>query len=264
MQQEEITPSRSSVSELLRAMVKEYLAKHPRITVQALAARAQVPVTTLRRLLQDEARTEVAPHTILNLCSYMQREKNVGKLLAGLPPELREHLQKVFGAFVFTGSEERVFSLDLNEVLKDRTNYFIYKLAANHKGTDWREIQELFGARGVKKAEALLDTGILVREGELLKAQHQDFGLDLKTAAGHLPELVSFYKPEALGQGLNLMYSLSESLTEEAVKEIKDIQREAAKATHAIMANPQKQGHIPYFTINLCETFLNPPYGVLQ
>lgn len=264
MQQEVSAQSKSSVSEILRAMVKEYMVLHPRVTVQSLASRAQVPVTTLRRFLQEETKTEVAPHTVLNLCAYMKREKNVAKLLNLLPVELKEHLEKVFGSFVFEGAQERVFSLDLNEVLKDRTNYFIYKLAANHKGTDWSEIQELFGAMGVKKTQTLVEMKVLIVENDIIKAAHQDFSLDLKTAATHLPELVSLYKPESLARGLNLMYSLSESLSEEAIKEVKDIQREAAKATHAIMSNPKKQGHIPYFTINLCETFLTGPHGVMQ
>ncbi len=264
MQTEVSAQSKSSVSEILRAMVKDYMALHPRVTVQSLASRAQVPVTTLRRFLQEETKTEVAPHTALNLCAYMKREKNVSKLLAQLPAELRDSLEKVFGSFVFEGNEERVFSLDLNEILKDRTNYFIYKLAANHKGTDWNEIQELFGAVGMKKGQKLLEMKVLVLESNIIKAAHQDFSLSLETAANHLPELVSLYKPETLSQGLNLMYSLSESLSEEAIKEVKDIQREAAKATHAIMSNPKKQGHIPYFTINLCETFLTGPHGVMQ
>lgn len=264
MQQEVSTQSKSTVSEILRAMVKDYMVLHPRVTVQALASRAQVPVTTLRRFLQEETKTEVAPHTALNLCAYMLREKNVAKLLTQLPLELKEYLEKVFGSFVFEGQEERVFSLDLNEVLKDRTNYFIYKLAANHKGSDWNEIQELFGSMGVKKAQTLVEMKVLIVEDKIIKAAHPDFSLSLETAASHLPELASLYKPEALSQGLNLMYSLSESLSEEAIKEVKDIQREAAKATHAIMSNPKKQGHIPYFTLNLCETFLTGPHGVMQ
>lgn len=248
----------------LRGLVQDYLQRHPRMTVQALAQRSQVPVTSLRRLLVEESKSEVAPHTALNLCAYIQREKRVGVLLKQLPSELAQFLEKHFGAFIFEGAEERVFSVDLNEVLKDRMNYFIYKLAANHLGTSWIEVGELFGAVGRRKTEELLAQSILVLDGERIKAIHQDFSLDLPTAAGHLPELVKFYRPEAVGAGQNLMYSLSESLTETAIQEIKDIQRAAAKATHAVMTKTENHGAIPYFTLNLCETFLSPTQGTLQ
>ncbi len=264
MQTEETYSTEVTPITALRAMVKDFLARHPRLTVQALATRSQVPVTSLRRLLQEENKSEVAPHLALNLCGYMLREKNVAKLLAGLPPVLAEFLKRHFGGFVFEGSEGRVVAADLNEVLKDRMAYFIYKLAANRAGTSWVEVVELFGGAGRRKAEELIAGGFLVDESGHLSARDKNFGLDLAVAASHLPELVRFYRPEKLGTGLNLMYSLSESLNEDAIRRIKDIQREAVKATHAIMQDPASDGSIPYFTLNVCETFCHEHEGVPQ
>lgn len=254
----------TNTSQALRSLVQEFLTKHPRLTLQALAIRAQVPVTSLRRLMSEESKAEVAPHTALNLCSYMLREKRVGKLLGQLPPVLAEFLQRHFGGFVFQGAEERVHAADLNEALRDRTAYFIYKLAANRTGSSMTEVCELFGSLGKRKAEELLAAGILLADGDRLKARDPDFSLDLNVAAAHLPELVKFYRPDSIGEGRNLMYSLSESVNEEAIKKIKDVQREAVKQTHAIMQDPANAGEIPYFTLNLCETFLDQSQGVIQ
>ena len=259
----EITPDCTPI-QALRELVQGYLANNSRLTLQALATRAQVPVTSLRRLMQEEAKTEVAPHTALNLCAYILREKRVGKLLELVNPVLADFLRKHFGSFVFEGAEERKFDLDLNEVLKDRMSYFIYKLAANRAGTSWIEVTELFGTTGERKAEDMMELGMLVEVEGQLSARDKDFSLDLQVAATHLPELVKFYRPETIGRGLNLMYSLSESLNEDAIKRIKDVQREAVKATHAIMNNDESQGDIPYFTLNLCETFLEEGQGVIQ
>ena len=256
---EECTPIQA-----LRGLVQSFLANHSRLTVQALASRAQVPVTSLRRLLQEETKTEVAPHTALNLCAYILREKRVGKLLEMVEPVLADFLRKHFGSFVFEGAEERKFDLDLNEVLKDRMSYFIYKLAANRAGTTWMEITELFGSTGKRKAEELSGMGLLVEMEGRLSARDKDFSLDLQVAATHLPEMVKFYRPESIGRGLNLMYSLSESLNEEAIKAIKDIQRDAVQRTHAVMKSETSQGDIPYFTLNICETFLEEAQGVMQ
>jgi len=214
--------------------------------------------------MQEESKSEVAPHTALNLCAYICREKRVGELLKLLPPVLAEFLQKHFGGFVFEGSEKRVYSVDLNEALKDRMSYFIYKLAANSAGTSWMEVTELFGSTGKRKAEDMLKQELIKEVDGRLSARDRDFSLDLQVASSHLPELVKFYRPESVGRGLNLMYSLSESLNEDAIKKIKDVQREAVKATHAIMQDAANHGDVPYFTLNLCETFLAEPEGELQ
>ncbi|MBY0516829.1 MAG: hypothetical protein K2P81_07980 [Bacteriovoracaceae bacterium] len=248
----------------LREIVQDFLNRHPRLTVQALSQRANVPVTTLRRLLQVESKSEIAPHTALNLCSYIFREKRVGPLLKLLPALLSQYLEKHFGAFVFEGAEERTYSLELNEILKDRMSYFIYKLAANRSGTSWIEITELFGSTGKKKTEELIQAKVLKIVEEKIHACDSDFSLDLKVASSHLPELVKFYRPEDVSRGLNLMYSLSESLNEEAIQKIKNIQREAVKATHEIMKSAESNGSIPYFTLNICESFSTENQGTLQ
>ena len=262
--QTNIETSAASPIAALRALVQDFMARHPRLTLQALATRAQVPVTSLRRLMQEESKSEVAPHTALNLCAYICREKRVGELMKLLPATLAEFLQKHFGGFVFEGAEKRVYSVDLNEALKDRMSYFIYKLAANSAGTTWVEVTELFGSVGKRKAEEMVKQELLSDNDGRLSAREPDFSLDLTVAASHLPELVKFYRPEAMGQGKNLMYSLSESLNDEAIQKIKDVQRDAVKATHAIMHAKESRGHIPYFTLNLCETFLAEPEGALQ
>lgn len=256
--------SENTPSQALRHLVQEFLARHPRLTIQALATRANVPVTSLRRIVQDSSKSEVAPHTALNLCAYITREKNVAKLLEQLPQVLSDYISRHFGSFIFEGNENRTYAADLNEILKDRTNYLIYKLAANRGGASFEDITELFGSMGKVQAQKLIDLDILRLDSDRIFARDPDFSLDLKVAAEHLPELTKFYRPDAVAYGLNLMYSLSEALNEQAIKKIKDIQREAVMATHAIMNDPESFGDIPYFTLNLCESFKEPCKGTIQ
>lgn len=264
MIQETLAPDTPSVVETLREQINLYLGKHPNITVQTLAQRSMIPVTTMRRVLQQSVKTEIAPHNVLNICSYIYRERNIAKLLTLLPENISVYLKKHFGQFVFS-DQERTYSTDLNLLLKDRMNYFIYKLAANHQGVSLMDVTEIFGSIGKKKADELAALGVLIKdENGQLHAKDKNFSLDLETATSHLPELVKFYKPHALAQGKNLMYSLSESLNEAAIVEIKNIQREAVKKIHHIMNTSENFGSIPYFTLNLAETFLVEEEGVLQ
>jgi hypothetical protein len=248
----------------LQIMINNYLDKNSSLTINALAGRANVPVTTLRRLSQGQQKNDIAPHSVLNIASYILREKNLQKLMERLEPCVAEFLKKHFGNFIFA-SESRTFDCDLNNELKDETKYFIYKLAANHNGTDWMTVVENFGGHGKKKVEEMLSKGLLIEADARLHAREKNFSLDLNVAASHLPDLARYYKPDSISRGLNSFFSLSEALNEEAIQEIRTIQREAVKKISAVMNNPECMGEIPFFTLNLSETFTTEqPSGELQ
>lgn len=239
----------------LQAMIGLYMEKNPSLTLNALASRSNVPVTTLRRLMSGQQKNEIAPHSVLNLVSYILREKNLNNLLTKVEASIAEFLRKHFGNFIFA-SESRVYSLDLNEELKDQTKYLIYKLAANHNGTDLMTIVENFGSHGKKKADEMVKKGLLIEERQRLHAKEKNFSIDLTIAADHLPHLVGFYKPATVAEGKNTFFSMSESLTYEAIQEIKALQRKCVMEMNAIMNKKENLGDIPYFTINLAETLL--------
>ncbi len=249
----------------LTEMISMYMSRNSQLTLNALAARSNVPVTTLRRLMSGQQKNEVAPHSVLNIVSYVLREKNLSTILEKAEPSIADFLRKHFGNFVFATGGTHSYDCDLNIELKDESKYLIYKLAANHSGTDFMTIVENFGAHGKKKADEMIKDGLLKEEEGRLHAREKNFSLDLSIAAQHLPALVQFYKPTTIAQGRNSMFSMSESLNEIAIAEIKKIQRECVQKIHSIMNDSDYFGHIPYFTINLSETMLSETHpGDLQ
>lgn len=259
----EMELERDDLISQLHQLINTYLEKYPQVSLNALATRSTIPVSTLRRISLGQQKSDIAPHTVLNLTSYLLKEKNLSDLLKKVDPVIAEYLARHFGQFIFA-SEKRVYDVDLNTYLQDQHRYFIYKLAANHNGSTLMEVMELFGRQGETKVQEMIGLGLLREEEGRLHAKDKDFSLDLKVASSHLPELVRFYKPETLAQGLNLMYSMSESMTKEAIVEIKNIQREAATKIAALMDDKNNKGDIPYFTVNLAETFISTPGGDLQ
>lgn len=259
----EIELVRDDLISQLHQLINSYLEKFPQVSLNALATRSNIPVSTLRRISLGQQKSDIAPHTVLNLTSYLLKEKNLSDLLKKVDPVVAEYLERHFGQFIFA-SDKRVYNVDLNTYLQDQHRYFIYKLAANHNGTTLMEVMELFGRQGETKVVEMIGLGLLKEEEGRLHAKDKDFSLDLKVASSHLPELVRFYKPEELVKGKNLFYSLSESVTEEAIVEIKNIQREAANKIAAIMDDKNNKGDIPYFTVSLAETFISLPGGDLQ
>lgn len=260
----EMEIERDNLISQLHQLINSYLEKYPQVSLNALASRSNIPVSTLRRISLGQQKGDIAPHTVLNLTSFLLKEKNLVTLLTKVHPFIKEYLEKHFGQFIFS-SEQRVYDVDLNTYLQDQHRYFIYKLAANHNGSTLMEVMEIFGRQGEAKVSEMINLGLLIEDNAgRIHAKNKDFSLDLKVASSHLPELVRFYKPETLALGLNLFYSMSESMSKEAIAEIKNIQREAANKIAAIMDDKNNKGDIPYFSVNLAETFLLQAEGDLQ
>jgi len=238
--------------EQLRDILNDYFGRFPNTSINGLAMRSTVGATTLRRILSLEIKGDPSPHTVLNIASAVSKEKRLSKLIHMFEGPVGELLRDSFSAYVEV-SAPHTFDVDLNEILRDRLNYFIYKLAANRNGVTENEVKDLYGQLGLEKLKKLREQGLIKLEGVVYHASEKNFSLDLEIAKEHLPELVKFYRPENLEAGLNLFYTLSESVSLEGVKKIKEIQREAAKKVYEIMQAPEYSGNVPYFTVQLCE-----------
>jgi hypothetical protein len=230
----------SSVTEQLREMITSFLSRHPALTVNALAGRSGVAPTTLRRLIQDESRSEVAPHSVLALVSYLLREKKLSKLIHIVEGPVGELLRKSFDQFIYDENEsDHLIENELNEIFKDKLNYLIYKMAANQCGV---------------KLEELINKGLVIQdENGLFHAREKNFSVDLKRAHELTHVLVDQFKPDDVHKGYGLFYSLSEGLNDKGINEVKKIELEAVKKIHTVMNNKEFIGSIPYFSIVLSD-----------
>ena len=264
--------SYSSVNLQLRTMTAEYLEKHPTLTLNALAQRSGVPATTMRRLMQEEQRSELAPHSVLALVSYLLKEKKISKILKVCDGPVAGLLTKCFESFVFDeNTSEHEISEDLNNIFQDKMNYLIYKLAANKCGTSVEEVKNAYGLMGLKKLNALIEKNLIIvtAESERLHAKQKNFTVDLALAHELSHALVDQYKPCDVKMGLNLFYSLSEGMSEEGIKKIKEIEKEAVKKIFDLMNTENLQGDIPYFALVVSDVMGATPIkenenGVLQ
>lgn len=240
-------------TEQLKNIVESYFEKHPNVSINALAMKSGVGASTLRRLLSGSIKGDPAPHTVLNILSTVTKEKKLSKLVKLIDGPVGEMLQGTFSHFI-ESETPHTYDNDLNEVLRDQMSYFIYKLAANRKGTTKLFISEMYGKVGLERLTNMLSLGVLKIENDEVHACQKDFSLDVETAAGHLPELVKFYKPNEIARGQNLFYTMSETLTEEGIQKVKTIQKEAIKKIYDIMRSPFYEGDIPFFTLDMSDT----------
>lgn len=241
----------NSVNDQLREMTNNFLACHPSLTLNALAQRSGVAATTLRRLMQDESRNELAPHSVLSLVSYLLREKKISRLIKMIDGPVGELLRKSFDQFIFDEEKaDHEVKQELNDLFKDKTNYLIYKMAANLAGTTFEEIKNNFGLHGLTRLESMILQGfIYLDESNMLHAKDKNFSVDLKRAHELTHALVDQYKPEDVAKGYSIFYSLSEGLNARGIDEVKRIELEAVKKVFEVMNNKEFIGSIPYFSL---------------
>ncbi len=239
--------------EQLKDIVESYFEKHPNVSINGLAMRSGVGASTLRRLLSSSIKGDPAPHTVLNILSTVTKEKKLSKLVKMIDGPVGEMLQDTFSHFI-ESETPHTYDNDLNEVLRDQMSYFIYKLAANRKGTTKLFVSEMYGKVGLERLTNMLTLGILTSKEDEIHATQKDFSLDVEIAAGHLPELVKFYKPSQISRGQNLFYTMSETLNEEGIQKIKTVQKDAIKKIYDIMRSPFYEGTIPFFTLDMSDT----------
>ena len=247
---------KSGVNSQLRLLTNAYLDKHPGLTLNSLSSRCGVPATTMRRLMKGSATTdtsELAPHAVLSLVSYLLKEKKISALLKKTDGAIAELLNRCFDQFIF--SEEKSshqLDNDLNTLLRDKTTYLIYKLAANRCGTSIDDIKNIFGLTGLKKLFDLIEKNWLVSDtqnSEIFHAKEKDFSLDLALAHELSHSLVDYYKPQDIEAGFNLFYSLSEGMNKSGILKIKEIEKEAIKKIFETMNDKQYLGPIPYYAL---------------
>ncbi|MDD4974811.1 MAG: hypothetical protein PHY93_10700 [Bacteriovorax sp.] len=253
------------------------MAKHSGLTLNALAVRCGVPATTMRRLMQKcpagEQRSELAPHSVLSLVSYLFKEKKISSLLKKIDGPVAELLNRCFDQFIFDEeSSSHTLDSDLNNIFQDKTCYLIYKLAANQCGTSTLEIKNIFGLLGLQKLSELIDKNLIVADKDninILHAREKNFSVDLGLARDLTHSLVDFYKPRDVEAGFNLFYSLSEGMNEKGIKKIKEIEKDAVKKIYDLMSDKNYQGDIAYFAVVLSDVLGSTPTennneGVLQ
>jgi DNA-binding MarR family transcriptional regulator len=98
---DEFVETDSHIKEL-KELVVDYLERHPNISINALAKRSSISTSTLRRLVKDKSKSEVAPHIVLNLVCYIKRKDNLAEVMTCLPKGLKLFLKTHFGQFIFT------------------------------------------------------------------------------------------------------------------------------------------------------------------
>jgi hypothetical protein len=236
----------------LKSMVLNYLEKNPHLTVNSLAQRANISPTSLRRLLGGGQKNEVAPHSVLNLVSYILRERDLIKLLNKLDQKIASFLSKHFGHYIFA-HQMQLDDLNLEKKLSDQTKFLIYKMARHHQGLSEKILVKNFGQLGKIKMDEMIKDGLIFEESGTFHVVNKKYPIPLNVVAQNLAALIEFSPPEFHLDNMRHFSHMSESLNKGAIEEITKIQDEAFDKIERIISDQKSLGDIPFFYLNLSE-----------
>jgi len=256
------TLSKDTTHQIQRDL-KRYFKKNPGVGPEELSLDSGVSAQSIKRIVEGDLTHAPAPHVLLNLLASMKKETQLSLLLEEAEGALGESLRFTYGPFLKMDMPH-TSSKELNHELKDSLKYFIYKCSANRSGISKEWLKSNFGKLGEERLQTLTNKGFLQGGPDIFHGTKKDFSLDLSIAAHHLPQLVKFYKPFEADFGQNLFYTLSESVNIEAILKIKDIQRNAVEEIYKVLKDPESDGDIPYFTLNLCDSLTLKQREALQ
>jgi transcriptional regulator with XRE-family HTH domain len=242
-----------TLAEQLKILLDKHFNQNPHISVNSLAKKSGVSASTLRRIINGSLKGDPSAGTVLNIISAITKERKLSGILKNIDGPIGKILNNSFGHFQ-QESLPHTFDTEINQELSIWPKYFIYKMASNKNGIPKKLIKETFGNIGVKHLNELNQLGLIYEKEEVIHCKEKDFCLDIKVSLKHLPHLLEFYKPDEVDKGQNLFYSLSESLSPEGIKKIKEVQKDAIKKIYNIMNSPYYEGEIPFFSISLMDT----------
>lgn len=240
----------------LRELLEYYLKQHPSISLHGLSKRCGVSFSTLRRILNLETWKDPIASTVLGIVACVKKENNIQTLMTLFDSQsaIFNSLHKAYNV-VHKGQTCRP---ELSEILSDRENYIIYKLAANHKGTTKAALTELLGNPVEVKIDELIRQELIYIENNRIHAAQKNFSLPGTLAQRHIPELLRFVNTGSCFVDKTIFRSVSESISKEVYDEIWQIQVDAAKRILNLVNKKESEGDVPFFFVTILDTMEAP------
>lgn len=250
------TNSDVCVQQQLQTVLNEFLHDHPQLTINGLSKRCAVSEPTLRRIRNGQIKTLPSVTTVIDILSYISKEKSIVNLIEKYPGPIAEFLKEKVPQTNNKNKPE--YSELLNKTLKDPVKYLIYKLAANDTGISPDKVSELFGRYGESQLEDLVALNLLEQRGSTYHAKIENFVLSHDLFVGHFKMVADFIKPHKLMTAPKshspLFANYSASLNKKAYSTILGIQRAAFKKIINVLVDKNSSGNIPTFILGAIDT----------
>lgn len=252
--------------EQLSRIVNQYLMDHPGISLNGLSKQCRVSEPTIRRISKCQIKTNPNVSTVLDLLTTISGTKEVHEIVNRYPGAVADFIKD---ALPHLEEQKPEYSHTLNSYLQDPTRYLVFKLALNRSGVTVDKIRQLFGEMGVIELNGLVKQEIVEeRVDGRYHAKIKHYHGDYDTVTDRMKAVLNFLKTEKVQSRMPLnplFVNGSNSVSEEAYKEVSKIQRAAFKKISQILSDDGSDGPIPLFYLCAMDTLdIESAYEITQ
>ena len=245
------------LNQAISKLIKDYLAKHPNLSVNSLADRCGLSESTLRRMTVGKTKTYPNPGNVSNLLVYIYDAPVLNDALKTAPQVIQDFIQKEYKFSDLDPTRTpRNISDSVLEIFKDKVNYLIYTLASHRQSMSRQLITKKFGDIGTQSINRMIDAGLLTEKNgfleivdKYLKIPPARFLDNFKYFADQMNENTPHQLP-------NLRLIGYEGLNEKAYLEILAIQRDALLKMAKIWNDPQSNGDLRFFILSMIDLYI--------
>lgn len=238
--------------ERIKACMDSYLEKNPRMTLQSIEDKTDVPNSTLRRIVSLKGNPQ--PETAIKIFRSLGFDNELLQYMKEYHPDIatvmatkNSHNQE----YEYIENEDRQYFLD-------EQNFLILSLAYTTSGTTEKEIRFELGERGIEKLYELMEKGLIIRsDNGKLVGKKSNFKFSLADGKKRIEYALKYYRPEEAGNMNNWLSYQTESLNQEGLKALKLLQqKQFNERKEAIFNNPLYLGNIKVYSTAVSSTFV--------
>lgn len=238
--------------ERIKACIDSFLEANPRLSLQNVEDKTGVPISTLRRITYLKGNPQ--PETVIKVFLALGFDNELVLYMKDFHPEIatvmalkNSHNQE----YEYVTNEDRQYFLE-------ESNFLILSLAYTTSGTTEDEVRFELGERGVSKLQELLAKGIVLRmESGQIVGKIKDFKLPFSDVKKRVEFALKHYRLEEAGGVNNWMSYQTESLNDEGLKVLKNLEQKQFNDRKDLVFNKAMYlGNKKVYSLAVSSTFL--------
>ncbi len=246
------SPSDVAQCERIKILIESYLSKNERLTLQSVATKTSVPMSSLRRIINLNGIP--SSENVIKICRAL-----------GFDLELELYLNKYHPEIASLIASKNTHNKEYEYLKENESQYFteepsflILSLAYTTAGVTEEEIRYEFGERGVDKLIELVEKGLLVSSDSIRYfGRTQGYKLPFADIKKEIELALKCYRLDEAGTSKNWMSYQTESLNDEGLFALKALnQKQFNERKELIFNNPQYLGNKTVFSASVTSTFV--------
>ncbi|NRA64766.1 MAG: hypothetical protein HRU19_09820 [Pseudobacteriovorax sp.] len=235
----------------LRVAIGEYLERHQNLSIQSISNRTHVSYSTIRRIIQNEAR-DMRDETVLALIQViMERTRRIAFLNRYYP---------ALGALIAESQRTESESQDYEKIrkyrYKDPHNY-ILKLAICEAGTSRSTISRILGEIGTLALDEMIEDQFLMegKEGKVFHHSHSNLLMNAEDILYQIKKDSDYFDKSLVGSEFSRVAHFSASISPKAYRELMTLVNTFVREAESVKESDDGKGNIPIFIDLMMNTY---------